>query len=52
MTLKPLALVLELIALVLFVSAFVAAPIRWDFVAIGAALVAVAIVIRQRHGDQ
>lgn len=52
MTLKPLALVLELIALVLFVSAFLAAPIRWDFIAVGAVMVAAAIFIRKRHGDQ
>lgn len=52
MTLKPFALVLELIALVLFVSAFIAAPIRWDFVAAGAVLVAAAIFIRKRHADQ
>ncbi len=52
MTLKPLALVLELIALVLFVSAFLAAPIRWDFIVAGGVLVAAAIFIRKRHGDQ
>lgn len=52
MTLKPLALVLELIALVLFVSAFLAAPIRWDFIAVGAVLVAGAIFIRKRQMDQ
>lgn len=52
MTLKPLALVLELVALVLFVSAFLAAPIRWDFVVIGAVLVGGAIFIRKRQANQ
>lgn len=52
MSLKPFALVLELIALVLLVSAFLAPSIRWDFLAGGGVLVAAAIFIRKRHGDE